>query len=176
MRFDKFTTKSQEAVQAAQRLAEDGRNPQIAPEHLLLVLLEQDGGLVPPILRKLGVPAERLRRELNAAREALPTLSSDSSEPVGASDELVAVLRAAEHEMRELGDEYVSAEHLLLSLAGHNSKAAEALRANGATKERLLQALEQVRGSHRVTDQSPEDRYQALERFGVDLTAQAEEG
>src|SRR3954447_24030238 len=119
MRFDKFTTKSQEAVQAAQRLAEDGRNPQIAPEHLLLVLLEQDGGLVPPILRKLGVPVERLRSELNAAREALPALSSDSSEPVGASHELVQVLRAAEHEMRALRDEYVSVEPLRLPLAGH---------------------------------------------------------
>src|SRR3954447_5212891 len=176
MRFDKFTTKSQEAVQAAQRLAEDGRNPQIAPEHLLLVLLEQDGGLVPPILRKLGVPAERLRRELNAAREALPTLSSDSSEPVGASDELVQVLRAAEHEMRELGDEYVSVEHLLLSLAGHGGRAGQILRDQGGSHEALAKAAAEVRGPHQVTDQNPEDKVQALEKFGRDLTAAAGEG
>jgi ATP-dependent Clp protease ATP-binding subunit ClpB len=176
MRFDKFTTKSQEAVQAAQRLAEDGRNPQIAPEHLLLVLLEQDGGLVPPILRKLGVPVERLRSELNAAREALPTLSSDSSEPVGASDELVQVLRAAEHEMRELGDEYVSVEHLLLSLAGHGGRAGQILRDQGGSHEELAKAAAEVRGPHQVTDQNPEDKVQALEKFGRDLTAAAGEG
>src|SRR3954471_62849 len=176
MRFDKFTTKSQEAVQAAQRLAEDGRNPQIAPEHLLLVLLEQDGGLVPPILRKLGVPVERLRSELNAAREALPTLSSDSSEPVGASDELVEVLRAAEHEMRELGDEYVSVEHLLLSLAGHGGRAGQILRDQGGSHEALAKAAAEVRGPHQVTDQNPEDKVQALEKFGRDLTAAAGEG
>src|SRR4051794_39312264 len=176
MRFDKFTTKSQEAVQAAQRLAEDGRNPQIAPEHLLLVLLEQDGGLVPPILRKLGVPAERLRSELNAAREALPTLSSDSSEPVGASDELVQVLRAAEHEMRELGDEYVSVEHLLLSLAGHGGRAGQILRDQGASREALAKAAAEVRGPHQVTDQNPEDKVQALEKFGRDLTTAAADG
>src|SRR4051794_12881870 len=176
MRFDKFTTKSQEAVQAAQRLAEDGRNPQIAPEHLLLVLLEQDGGLVPPILRKLGVPLERLRSELNAARDALPTLSAGSSEPVGASDELVQVLRAAEHEMRELGDEYVSVEHLLLSLAGHGGKAGQILRDQGAAHEALLKAVHEVRGPHAVTDQNPEDKVQALEKFGRDLTQAAEDG
>src|SRR4051795_85961 len=176
MRFDKFTTKSQEAVQAAQRLAEDGRNPQIAPEHLLLVLLEQDGGLVPPILRKLGVPVERLRSELNAAREALPTLSSGSSEPVGASDELVQVLRAAEHEMRELGDEYVSVEHLLLSLAGHGGRAGQILREQGGSHEALAKAAAEVRGPHQVSDQNPEDKVQALEKFGRDLTAAAGEG
>src|SRR3954449_12384386 len=176
MRFDKFTTKSQEAVQAAQRLAEEGRNPQIAPEHLLLVLLEQEGGLVPPILRKLGVPVERLRSELNAAREALPTLSSDSSEPVGASDELVQVLRAAEHEMRELGDEYVSVEHLLLSLAGHGGRAGQILRDQGGSHEALAKAAAEVRGPHQVTDQNPEDKVQALEKFGRDLTAAGEDG
>src|SRR3954466_13489005 len=176
MRFDKFTTKSQEAVQAAQRLAEDGHNPQIAPEHLLLVLLEQDGGLVPPILRKLGVPVERLRSELNAAREALPTLSSGSSEPVGASDELVQVLRAAEHEMRELGDEYVSVEHLLLSLAGHGGRAGQILRDQGGSHEAPAKAGAAGRGPHQVTDQNPEDKVQALEKFGRDLTAAAGEG
>ncbi|HWV88221.1 MAG TPA: ATP-dependent chaperone ClpB [Capillimicrobium sp.] len=175
MNPDRFTIKSQEAIAAAGQLAEQRRNPQVTPEHLLVVLLEQDGGIVPPVLRKLGVSPEAVRREVQPALDALPTIAA-GGEAAGPSSELVAVLRAAEHEMRELKDEYVSAEHLLLSLAGHASKAGEALRALGATKAALTGALEQVRGAHRVTDQNPEDKYQALEKFGVDLTAAAEEG
>src|SRR5690606_27984968 len=114
-------------------------------------------------------------REVQPALDALPTIAA-GGEAAGPSSELVAVLRAAEHEMRELKDEYVSAEHLLLSLAGHNSKAGEALRALGATKAALSEALEQVRGARRGPDPTPEDKYQALEKFGVDLTAAAEEG
>jgi ATP-dependent Clp protease ATP-binding subunit ClpB len=172
---DRFTIKSQEAIRAAGDLAEQRRNPQVTPEHLLSVLLEQEGGIVAPVLRKLGASPEAVRRDLNPALDALPKLTG-GGEAAGPSSELVAVLRAAEHEMRELGDEYVSAEHLLLSLAGHSSKAGDTLRANGATKANLAEALAQVRGSHRVTDQNPEDKYQALEKFGVDLTASAEEG
>ncbi len=175
MNPDRFTIKSQEAIRAASELAETRRNPQVTPEHLLTVLLEQEGGIVAPVLRKLGVSPEEVRREVGPALDALPTISS-GGEAAGPSSELVAVLRAAEHEMRELKDEYVSAEHLLLSLSGHNSKAGEALRALGATKAALLEAIEQVRGAHRVTDQNPEDKFQALEKFGNDLTARAEEG
>ena len=175
MNPDRFTIKSQEAIRAASQLAEERRNPQVMPEHLLIVLLEQEGGVVSPVLRKLGVAPEIVRRETNAALDTLPKVAS-GGEAAGPSSELVAVLRAAEHEMRELKDEYVSTEHLLLSLAGHNSKAGDVLRANGATKEALLQAIEQVRRGQKVTDQSPEDKYQALEKFGVDLTTAAEEG
>jgi ATP-dependent Clp protease ATP-binding subunit ClpB len=172
---DRFTIKSQEAIRAASQLAEERRNPQVMPEHLLVVLLEQDGGVVAPVLRKLGVSPDAVRSEVNAALDVLPTIAA-GGEAAGPSSELVAVLRAAEHEMRELKDEYVSAEHLLLSLAGHNSKAGEVLRANGATKQALLEAIEQVRRGQKVTDQNPEDKYQALEKFGVDLTTAAEEG
>ncbi|MCW3006175.1 MAG: ATP-dependent chaperone ClpB [Solirubrobacterales bacterium] len=175
MNPDRFTIKSQEAIRAANQLAEARRNPQVTPEHLLSVLLEQEGGIVVPVLRKLGVSPDAVRRDLNPSLDGLPKLSGGSEAP-GPSSELAAVIRAAEHEMRELKDEYVSAEHLLLSLAGHNSKAGEVLRALGATKAALLDALAQVRGAHRVTDQSPEDKYQALEKFGVDLTTAAEEG
>src|SRR6476469_5144171 len=114
MRFDRFTTKSQEAVQAAQHLAIEARNPEVAPEHLLLALLADEDGLVPAILRKLGAPPERLRSEATAALGQLPTLG-EGGEPAGASDALARVLRAAEGEMRGLGDEYVSVEHLLLA-------------------------------------------------------------
>src|SRR5512142_226162 len=164
MQQDKFTIKSQEAIQAAQRLADERRNPQMTPEHLLAVLLEQDSGVVVPVLRKLGVDPASVRQSLGVALDALPKLSGGaSSEPAGGSTELVQILRAAEHEMRELGDEYVSTEHLLLSLSAHGSKAGEALRSGGATHEALLRALSEVRGSHRVTDQNPEDKFQALE-------------
>jgi len=173
---DRFTIKSQEALQAAQRLAENRRNPQLTPEHLLAVLLEQDGGVVVPVLQKLGLPPERLREQLNAALDALPALSGEGGEPAGASSELVQVLRAAEKEAGELGDEYVSTEHLLLALAASKSPAGEALRAAGADRDALQRAVADVRGPHRVTDQNPEDKYQALEKFGRDLTAAAEQG
>src|SRR5512142_921638 len=111
MQQDKFTIKSQEAIQAAQRLADDRRNPQTTPEHLLAVLLEQDSGVVVPVLRKLGVDPAAVRRDLGAALDGLPKLSgTTATEPAGGSTELVQILRAAEHEMRELKDEYVSTE------------------------------------------------------------------
>jgi ATP-dependent Clp protease ATP-binding subunit ClpB len=175
MNPDRFTIKSSEAIQAAQRLADERRNPQVTPEHLLAVLLEQDGGIVGGLLAKLGIDTSAIRAPLTAALDAQPTLG-DGAEVSSAASELVQVLRAAEKEMRELKDEYVSTEHLLLALSANGAKAGEALRAAGATRDALLQALTQVRGSHRVTDANPEDKLQALEKFGVDLTARAEAG
>jgi ATP-dependent Clp protease ATP-binding subunit ClpB len=178
MQSDRFTIKSQEALQAAQQLADQRRNPQTTPVHLLAVLLEQDQGVVVPVLRKLGVEPGAVRQAANAALEALPKLTTNSGteEPAGGSGELVQILRAAESEMRDLGDEYVSTEHLLLALAGHPGPAGDALRANGATHDELIKALKEVRGSHRVTDQNPEDKFQALERYGRDLTDAAAQG
>jgi len=177
MQLDRFTIKSQEALQAAQRLADQRRNPQTTPEHLLAVLLEQDAGVVVPVLRKLGVDPTAVRQALGAALDALPKLSGGgSAEPAGGSSELVQILRSAEQEMRELQDEYVSTEHLMLAIAAHPGGAGDALRAVGATREQLLKALAEVRGAHRVTDQNPEDKYQALERFGRDLTEAAAQG
>ena len=175
MQADRFTIKSQEAISAAGSLAERRRNPQVTPEHLLVVLLEQEGGVVAPVLQKLGANAAAIRAEANAALEGLPTVSA-GGESAGSSSELVRVLRDAEGQMRKLKDEYVSTEHLLLALAAHPSKAGDALRAHGATEKALAQAIAEVRGPHRVTDQSAEDKYQALEKFGRDLTAEAESG
>src|SRR4051795_1321721 len=163
MNADRFTIKSQEALQSAIALAASRKHAQVLPDHLLSVLLAQDDSLVPGVLRKLGVPVPGLRAEVEAALAGLPTLAS-ADEPT-TSPELLQVLRAAEHEMRELKDEFISTEHLLLSLAGHGSRAGEILRAAGATKDGLTKALAEVRGSHRVTDQSPEDKIQALEKF-----------
>jgi ATP-dependent Clp protease ATP-binding subunit ClpB len=175
MQADRFTIKAQEAIAAAGQLAERRRNPQVTPEHLLGVLLEQEGGVVAPVLAKLGADAATLRASVNAALDALPTMSG-GGEAAGPSSELVRVLREAEEEMRDLKDEYVSTEHLLLALAEHQSRAGDALREVGATKEALAKAIADVRGPHRVTDQSAEDKYQALEKFGRDLTAEAEQG
>jgi len=175
MQPDRFTTLTQEAVRDAISSAETRRNPQATPEHLLLALLDQQGGIVPAVLSKLGVDTAGIRGQTNAALDGLPTFG-DGGEVSGPASELIQVLRAAEHEMRELQDEYVSTEHLLLSLSGHNSKAGEALRAAGATKERLLPAVGEVRGPHRVTDQDPEEKYESLKRFGIDLTERAERG
>jgi len=177
MNPDRLTIKSQEALQAAQRLADERRNPQVTPEHLLSVLLEQDGGVVAPVLKKLGAPAPAVRADLNQALERLPTLSGPGAEASAASNELGQVLRDAERQARELRDEYVSAEHLLLALAAaESSPAGDVLRAHGATPERLHQAVAEVRGPHRVTDQNPEDKFQALEKFGRDLTEAARDG
>jgi ATP-dependent Clp protease ATP-binding subunit ClpB len=178
MQPDRFTIKSQEAMSAAQRLADERRNPQTTPEHLLAVLLEQDAGVVAPVLRKLGVEPATVRQSVSVALEGLPklTTSGGREEPVGGSGELVQILRAAENEMRELRDEYVSTEHLMLALATHPGPAGNALRSAGASRDALLQALSEVRGSHRVTDQNPEEKFQALEKYGRDLTEAAAAG
>ncbi|HWC85799.1 MAG TPA: Clp protease N-terminal domain-containing protein, partial [Solirubrobacteraceae bacterium] len=180
MQPDRFTIKSQEALQAAQRLADGRRNPQTTPEHLLAVLLEADSGVVVPVLRKLGVEPGAVRSATGEALDALPKLTTDtrpgSAELAGGSGELVQILRTAENEARSLGDDYVSTEHLLLALAAHPGRAGDALRANGASREELLKAIAEVRGPHRVTDQSPEEKFQALERFGRDLTEAAAQG
>ncbi|HEY3759904.1 MAG TPA: Clp protease N-terminal domain-containing protein [Solirubrobacteraceae bacterium] len=193
MQADRLTIKSQEALAAAVRVAQARRNPQVTPAHLLAVLLETGieaaenpsdassasgsgaGGVVLPVLAKLGTSLPALRAETSRALEELPHLSESSSTEGGQpSAELTAVLQAAEQEAHQLSDQYVSTEHLLLALAEDKSPAGRALRAVGASRERLLQALAEVRGPHRVTDQSPEEKYQALERFGRDFTQLAE--
>jgi ATP-dependent Clp protease ATP-binding subunit ClpB len=178
MHPDRFTIKAQEALKAAQQLADERLNPQTTPEHMLAVLLEQDGGVVAPVLRKLGVDPGAVRHALGPALDALPKLTTGAGrqEPAAGSSELVQILRKAEDEMRGLNDEYVSTEHLLLALAKHPGGAGRALRESGATRDELLKTLEEVRGSHRVTDQNPEDKFQALERFGRDLTEAAAQG
>src|ERR1700679_3309828 len=126
MQADRFTIKSQEALQAAQRLAEERRNPQTRPEHLLAVLLEQDGGVVVPVLRKLGVDPAAVRATLAPALEALPRLSS-GGEAVGGSNELIAGMNKGGEEMRALRDEYIPTEHLVLALAADSGTTGQVL-------------------------------------------------
>src|SRR3954449_12722659 len=176
MQADRFTIKSQEALQAAVAVAAARHHTEVQPEHLLVALLEQPESVVGPVLRKLGARPETIRGELNQALDQLPTITAGAKEP-STSRELMDVLRLAEREAGKLRDEYISTEHLLLALANaQGGEAAKSLNRNGATHKALETAIEQVRGPHRVTDQSPEEKYQALQKFGRDLTQAAEEG
>src|ERR671916_403075 len=170
MHADRFTNKSQEAFAAAQRIAQARRNPQVTPHHLLVALLEQEGGIVVPVLDRAGADPEAVRRRANEALDAQPKVTGDTEQSPGFDFAVSKLLETAEEEARKLSDEYVSTEHLLLALA------ADPKIDTGASRDQLAEAVEQVRGPHRVTDQNPEDRYQALERFGRDLTEAAESG
>jgi ATP-dependent Clp protease ATP-binding subunit ClpB len=170
MQIDRFTTKSQEALQAATGLAASRRNTEVQPEHLLAVLLEQNEGVIPPTLRKVGTSPEEIRRVVNAAIDRLPTITAGAREPANAR-ELLDVLRAAEREAGKLRDEYISTEHLLIALSEAPGAAGDALPRTDVLRE----AVADVRGSHRVTSQDPEDTFEALERYGRDLTAEARE-
>ncbi len=171
MQLDRFTQKSREAIQASISLAAERRHAQVAPVHLLAAMLRSDDALVRRILERIGASVDA---DVDAAVAALPTLAT-VAEPTTDSD-LMAVLRAAEHEAREMSDEFITTEHLLLSLAGHNSPAGEALRANGATKQAIAAVVAEIRGSHRATTENAEDQYESLSKFGNDLTRAAEEG
>ena len=169
MQADRFTVKSQEAVAAAQALATERRNPEMTPAHLLVALLEQADGLVVPILQKLGTDPAAIGARAAEAVAALPTLGAGGEES-RMSSALAATLRRAEQEMAALGDEYISTEHLLLALTESGSGVADVLPGRGP----LEQAIAEVRGPHKVTSPNPEDSVQALEKFGRDLTAEAE--
>ena len=171
---DKLTVKSGEAINEAVALARRAGNPQVYDLHLLLALLGQDEGIVVPVLQKLGVSVAAVRE--NAEREAARYPKQSDAQP-NLSRELNQVFDRAEKDAKELGDDFVSAEHLLLALSdvkGTDSR--RLLNEAGATRENLLEALQQVRGSHRVSDQNPENQYQALQRYTRDLTEAARKG
>ena len=173
MNVNRLTEKAQEAVVTAQQVAERAGHPQIEPEHLLLTLIEQHEGVVPAVLQKLDVAPGPLGAAARAALDRLP--SATGGAPPVPSSRLRNVLSAATGEAERLTDEYVSTEHLFLALAAEpgTPPAARLLSEAGLTRNRLLEALTTVRGSHRVTDQHPEGKYQALERYARDLTALA---
>src|ERR671933_2240251 len=170
MHADRFTVKSQEAFAAAQRVAQARSNPQVTPHHLLVALLEQEGGIVVPVLQRAGADPESVRRRANEALDSQPKVTGDADQAPGFDFSVSQLLERAEEEARTLSDEYVSTEHLLLALAADPKVDV------GASREQLLEAVQGVRGPHRVTDQNPEDKYQALEKFGRDLTEAAEQG
>ena len=171
----KFTEKAQEAIVTGQRATEARRLSQFEPEALLLGLLEQSDGVVPQTLLRMGIDPAKALRETTALLDAAPKLQY-SSEPV-VSSSLRKALQAAEGEARQFGDEYVSTEHLLLGIMSvADSPAARLLARLGVTKDGVYQALESIRGGQRVTDPNPEGKYQALEKYGRDLTEAARDG
>ena len=176
IRWDKFTVKSQQAMQAAQSRAAEFGNPELQPAHLLLALVEDREGVIPAVLEKIGVPIERLESELHGIEEKLPRVAGASAQP-GIGSALNKALEQAFREASNFKDEYVSTEHLLLGIAGLKSDAArDALVALGASHDAILKALTAVRGSQRVTDQNPEAKFQALEKYAKDLTGLARRG
>jgi ATP-dependent Clp protease ATP-binding subunit ClpB len=177
MSFDtnRFTQKSQEALVAASGMAERNGNSQIEPEHLLLVLLEQGEGVVPQVLTKLNVAVGALARQVSEEIGKLPRVSGSKQTTI--SSRLRNVLVQAHSELAQFGDEYVSTEHLLLSLLDHAGGAAQrVLQQSGLTRDKVLQALREVRGTQRVTSPTPEGTYAALEQYGRDLTEFARRG
>ncbi|HFC97075.1 MAG TPA: ATP-dependent chaperone ClpB [Thermosulfurimonas dismutans] len=175
MRLDRFTFKAQDALQEAQRIAESRGHQQLEPEHLLKALVEQEGGLVPMILDRLGVNNRLVSSDLDEYLDKLPQVSGAGFQ-VYLSMTLKQVLDAAERLAREMRDEYISTEHLLLSILDTHTEAARILHQRGVSRENVLETIREIRKGQRITDQNPEDKYQALEKFGRDLTALARAG
>jgi len=176
VRFDKFTLKAQEAVQASQEIADENNHQAIAPEHLLTALLDQEGGVASSILQKLGVDPGFVAQQVETEIGNLPAQYGTATQSYMAPS-LKKVLDGANDEAQRLKDEYISVEHLLLAISeSKDSPAGRILREAGAGKDALFQALVEVRGNQRVTDQNPEEKYQALQRFGRDITEQARNG
>jgi ATP-dependent Clp protease ATP-binding subunit ClpB len=177
MDINRFTEKAQEALQAAQGLASRSGQQQVDVEHLLAALLDQDQGLAVSILQKAQVDAGRLKRRLAQELDRLPKVSGASGEPgqVYVSGRLNRVLTQAEQEAKQFKDDYVSVEHLLLAMMGDNGTAGRLLKESGLSGDKLMAALQEVRGHQRVSSPNPEATYQALERYGRDLTKMAEQ-
>src|SRR5437867_1325462 len=170
MRLDKLTIKAQEAVQAAQSLADQHDHQSVEPEHLLQALVQQREGVVGPLLAKLGARVESLQRELATELLRLPKIRGGGSAQY-VSDRLRQAFERAQKEAERLRDEYVSTEHLLIGIAQErDGAAARLLNANGVTADAIYKALVDIRGSQRVTDPNPEEKYQALQRYAKDLT------
>ena len=174
MRLDKLTIKAQDAVQDAQHVADENRQQQIEPEHLLLALLQQEGGIVAPILQRLGANPGSLAASVKAELGKMPKVSGSAGTYL--SPRLQRVFDTANQEAERLKDEYISTEHILIGIAAESGTASNLLASAGATRDAIYQAMVDVRGTQRVTDQNPEDKYQALEKYGRDLTAEAAQG
>ena len=177
MRLDKLTTKSQEALEAAQELAHQHSQQEVDGEHLALALARQQDGIIPTLLQRIGVDLPKLQADLEGELARRAKVQGASTADLYLSTELKPALDAAQAEATQLDDEYVSTEHLLLGLLAKGGPALERLlKKHNFRRDTLLDALVQVRGNHRVTDANPEDKYQALEKYGRDLTALARQG
>jgi ATP-dependent Clp protease ATP-binding subunit ClpB len=174
IRFDKFTIKAQEALQRGQSLAADRGNPQIESVHLLAGLAAESEGVVRPILEKIGAHRGQLEKIIDSELAHLPKATGGAMPQLG--DSAVKVLEAAQKQADTMKDEFVSTEHLLLACATVDTKAKNVLKLNAIDESAVLKALQAVRGSARVTDQNPEEKFQALEKYGIDLVERARQG
>jgi ATP-dependent Clp protease ATP-binding subunit ClpB len=173
---DKLTHKSQDALSVAVRQAAADRNPQVDPLHVLLALVEQADGTTAPLLRAVGADPALVAKQATERLARLPRISGDTASAPEMSRPLLSAIATASSRAKQLGDEYISTEHLLVGLAADGGEAKTILSAAGATPEALLEAFSQIRGSARVTSQDPEGTYKALEKYGVDLTKMARDG
>ena len=173
MRFDKYTIKAQESIQRTQELARSRDNAEMQPLHLLAALLAEDDGVVRPLIQKLGANTGRIEQIMNSELDRLPKATGTQ---LGMSRSIQDVFTQAEKEADRLKDEYVSTEHLVLALSQVKSEAKDILNTNGIDHAAILNALKDVRGGQRVTDQNPENKYQALQRYGRDLVELARQG
>src|SRR5450756_1477631 len=172
---NKFTKKTGEALQSAQSLARERNHAQVAPEHLLAALLGQPEGVVLPVLERLGVAPKTLRDRVDEVLAQRPQVYG-AAQQAQLSPDAYRVLEAADAARTDLGDDYLSTEHILLAMTEVTGGVGDLLRSLSVTKDAVLDALKTVRGSHRVTSENPEDQYQALERYGRDLTEEARRG
>lgn len=175
--MDRFTIKAQEALQQAQSRAEQLGNQEIEPEHLLLALVEQQDGIVPPMVKKIGANLSLLQSRLQDRIETFPKVAGAAGAGSYISPRLKTVLDKAEKEAEKLKDEFISAEHLLLSMIeAKDLEVGRILKSLGIQKEAILKSLQELRGNQRITDQNPEDKYQVLEKYTKDLTALSRQG
>ena len=177
MRLDRLTVKSQEAMQEAQSLAQKKGNQQLDVEHLLLAILTEDEGIGTQILNRIGVDIGALKADLDKDIDKFPKVSGAS--PMGqlyVAPRLKAVLEKSFEEAQHLTDEFISVEHLLIAIFNDSGPATQSLNRHGATRDNVLTAMQEIRGVHRVTDPNPEEKYQALKRYGKDLTDLARRG
>src|ERR1700736_668959 len=178
MDFNRFTEKLQDAIRVAQSKATEYGNQQIDVEHLVAALLEQEGGLAPAILTKADITIDGLRARMEQELNKLPKVSGPAASPdqVYVTNRLTKLLSDAEDESKRMKDEYVSVEHVLLALTDDKGAAGRLLKEFGLTRDRLMRALQDVRGSQRVTNTNPEATYEALEKYGRDITRLAAQG
>ncbi|NQU02918.1 MAG: AAA family ATPase, partial [Syntrophaceae bacterium] len=177
MRFDKFTVKLQEAFQEAESLANSHGHQGIDVEHMLRVLVRQSEGIVPEIVKKLGADAQKLEHEIDRALDRMPSVSGGGSDQRYITQRLKSVVDAAFTEAARLKDEYVSAEHVLVAIAGEKGgHASQILQESGITRDNIFKTLVSIRGNQRITDPNPEDKYQALKRYARDFNEIARKG
>jgi ATP-dependent Clp protease ATP-binding subunit ClpB len=177
MNWNKFTIKSQDAIQKAMQIAADRNHQVIEPEHLLLALIDDETGLVNSIIKKIGGNVNYIRNKLNEAINKFPQVQGAGLGNQYISQNLMKVFDDALKEANNLKDEYISVEHLLIAISeNRNTDAGRILSDQGIVKDAILKVMREIRGSQRVTDQNPEDKYQALRKYGRDLTELARLG